>query len=102
VRRSDPGDPVKCPVWQFHLVYSDDSTANGTARLQERGNWLPGLQITHHDKILAEQAPMYERIMKYEKILPWCATSLQTAVRKPTSCGRNHARHPRTMGLSYS
>ena len=23
VRRSDPGDPEKCPVWQFHKVYSD-------------------------------------------------------------------------------
>ena len=26
VRRNDPGDPEKCPVWQWHLVYSDDST----------------------------------------------------------------------------
>ncbi|HHJ11576.1 MAG TPA: tryptophan--tRNA ligase [Chromatiales bacterium] len=26
VRRTDPGDPEKCPVWQFHLVYSDDKT----------------------------------------------------------------------------
>jgi tryptophanyl-tRNA synthetase len=25
VRRTDPGDPEKCPVWQWHLVYSDDS-----------------------------------------------------------------------------
>ncbi|EGW54894.1 tryptophan--tRNA ligase [endosymbiont of Tevnia jerichonana] len=24
VRRTDPGDPAKCPVWQFHEVYSDD------------------------------------------------------------------------------
>ena len=24
VRRSDPGDPDKCPVWQLHQVYSDD------------------------------------------------------------------------------
>lgn len=26
VRRSDPGDPEKCPVWPFHQVYSDDDT----------------------------------------------------------------------------
>jgi tryptophanyl-tRNA synthetase len=26
VRRTDPGDPEKCPVWQFHLVYSDEKT----------------------------------------------------------------------------
>lgn len=26
VRRTDPGDPDKCPVWQFHLTYSDEQT----------------------------------------------------------------------------
>ncbi len=26
VRRTDPGDPDKCPVWQFHEVYSDKKT----------------------------------------------------------------------------
>ena len=26
VRRTDPGDPEKCPVWQWHQVYSDDAT----------------------------------------------------------------------------
>ena len=26
IRRTDPGDPAKCPVWQLHEVYSDDKT----------------------------------------------------------------------------
>ena len=26
VRLTDPGDPEKCPVWQFHLIYSDHET----------------------------------------------------------------------------
>jgi len=26
VRRSDPGDPDKCPVWQLHSIYSDQDT----------------------------------------------------------------------------
>ena len=26
VRRNDPGDPLKCPVWQLHEVYSDETT----------------------------------------------------------------------------
>src|SRR5690606_27463576 len=26
VKRTDPGEPERCPVWQFHLVYSDDKT----------------------------------------------------------------------------
>lgn len=26
VRRNDPGDPAKCPVWPLHEVYSDEGT----------------------------------------------------------------------------
>jgi len=26
VRRSDPGEPTRCPVWDLHKVYSDDPT----------------------------------------------------------------------------
>ena len=26
VRRTDPGDPAKCPVWQLHQIYSSDQT----------------------------------------------------------------------------
>ena len=26
VRRTDPGDPEKCPVWQLHQIYSSEST----------------------------------------------------------------------------
>jgi tryptophanyl-tRNA synthetase len=26
VRRTDPGDPEKCPVWDLHKLYSDDKT----------------------------------------------------------------------------
>ncbi|NNM13193.1 MAG: tryptophan--tRNA ligase [Gammaproteobacteria bacterium] len=28
VRRTDPGNPEKCPVWDFHKIYSDESTQN--------------------------------------------------------------------------
>jgi len=28
VRRSDPGDPEKCPVWDLHKIYSDEATRN--------------------------------------------------------------------------
>ena len=38
VRRSDPGDPEKCPVWQLHKVYSDEETQGlGRRRLHDRG-----------------------------------------------------------------
>ena len=28
VRRTDPGTPEKCPVWDFHKIYSDETTQN--------------------------------------------------------------------------
>jgi tryptophanyl-tRNA synthetase len=28
VRRSDPGTPEKCPVWEFHKIYSDENRKN--------------------------------------------------------------------------
>ncbi|MDP3559174.1 MAG: tryptophan--tRNA ligase, partial [Legionellaceae bacterium] len=28
VRRTDPGEPEKCPVWQLHKVYSDSTVQN--------------------------------------------------------------------------
>jgi tryptophanyl-tRNA synthetase len=32
MRRTDPGDPEKCPVWQWHLIYSDDARDPGSGR----------------------------------------------------------------------
>ena len=26
IRRTDPGDPEKCPVWQLHCIYSEENT----------------------------------------------------------------------------
>lgn len=28
VRLTDPGDPDKCPVWEFHQIYSDEKTCD--------------------------------------------------------------------------
>ena len=62
VRRSDPGDPAKCPVWHFHEVYSD----------QEMKTWVQdGCRSASIgcldckqpiiDAVLKEQAPIRER-----------------------------------------
>ncbi len=39
VRRTDPGNPEKCPVWQFHLVYSDE----GVRRWADEGCRTAGI-----------------------------------------------------------
>lgn len=44
VRRTDPGDPDKCPVWQLHQVYSDADTKEWVQGVPQRRHWLPGVQ----------------------------------------------------------
>ena len=66
VRRSDAGDPARCPVWQFHLAYSDDTTRNWV----QRGCTSAGIGCLEckqpvTDAILREQQPMLERAQPY-------------------------------------
>ncbi|HZR69006.1 MAG TPA: tryptophan--tRNA ligase [Burkholderiales bacterium] len=66
VKRSDPGDPDKCPVWQFHLVYSDDKTrqwANHGCRTAGIGCLECKQPVI--DSVLAELGPMRERAKRY-------------------------------------
>jgi tryptophanyl-tRNA synthetase len=65
VRRTDPGNPDKCPVWQFHQVYSSEEV--------KRGVWegcttagIGCLECKQHviDAVLAEQAPIRERAVE--------------------------------------
>ena len=68
VRRNDPGDPNRCPVWQFHHVYSDDSTKTWA----EEGCRTAGIGCIDCkqpliDSILKEQAEVAERARPYEE-----------------------------------
>ncbi len=66
VKRSDPGDPQKCPVWQFHLVYSDEKRRQW---VQEgcRSAGIGCLECKQPviDAVLDEQKPMRERAQRY-------------------------------------
>lgn len=66
VRRSDPGDPDKCPVWQFHLVYSAPDVQEWAAK-GCRSAGIGCLQCKQPviDAILQEQQPMLERAQPY-------------------------------------
>ncbi len=66
VKRTDPGDPAKCPVWEFHMIYSDDKTRAWV----DKGCRTAGIGCLECkqpviDAVLAEQAPMRERAQKY-------------------------------------
>ena len=66
VRRTDPGDPEKCPVWQFHMVYSDQATRDWvTQGCKSAGIGCLECKQPVIDGILKEQEPMRERAQQY-------------------------------------
>jgi tryptophanyl-tRNA synthetase len=67
VRRTDPGDPRKCPVWQFHLVYSEETTRQWV----EEGCRSAGIGCLDCkgpviDSVLNELKPMQARAAEFE------------------------------------
>ncbi|MBU0500214.1 MAG: tryptophan--tRNA ligase [Gammaproteobacteria bacterium] len=67
VRRTDPGDPGRCPVWQFHEVYSDVQVK---AWVRE-GCITAGIGCIECkrpviDAVLQELKPIQERAAEYE------------------------------------
>jgi tryptophanyl-tRNA synthetase len=66
VRRTDPGDPEKCPVWQLHQVYSDDKTKEWVQQGCRSGS-IACLECKQPviDAVLEEQKPMRERAAMY-------------------------------------
>ncbi|MBA1445732.1 MAG: tryptophan--tRNA ligase [Chromatiales bacterium] len=67
VRRTDPGDPAKCPVWQFHEVYSNDEIK---AWVQEgcrsAGIGCLDCKAPVIESVLAELRPMQARAEAFE------------------------------------
>ena len=104
VRRSDPGDPANCPVWQLHQVYSDEPCQ---AWVQQgcRSAGIGCLECKQPviDGILREQAPMRERAQPY--------LDDPALVREIIADGNSKARHlaretmrdvRQAMGLDYA
>jgi tryptophanyl-tRNA synthetase len=66
VRRTDPGDPAKCPVWQLHQVYSGDATREWVQRgCRSAGIGCLECKQPVVDAVLEEQKPMRDRAQAY-------------------------------------
>ncbi|MBS7807951.1 tryptophan--tRNA ligase [Variovorax sp. PCZ-1] len=66
VKRTDAGNPEKCPVWQFHLVYSDENRKKWvTEGCTTAGIGCIECKKTVSDAILLEQQPMLDRAKPY-------------------------------------
>jgi tryptophanyl-tRNA synthetase len=103
VRRTDPGDPAKCPVWQLHQVYSDTACKMWV----QEGCRTAGIGCLECkqpviDGILAEQAPMRERAQAYLDDPVLVKNIIADGCEKARELARETMRDVReSMGLEY-
>ncbi len=68
VRRTDAGNPEKCPVWEFHKVYSDESTRDWvTQGCRDAGIGCLECKQPVIDAVQKELQPMREKAAEYEQ-----------------------------------
>ncbi|QLQ02270.1 MAG: tryptophan--tRNA ligase [Thiobacillus sp.] len=103
VRRTDPGNPANCPVWQFHLVYSDDATRQwATAGCTSAGIGCLECKQPVIDAVLAELAPIRERAVYYEDNPDQVRNILADGCEKAQELARDTMRDVReSMGLTF-
>jgi tryptophanyl-tRNA synthetase len=103
VRRTDPGEPTRCPVWQFHQVYSGEATrAQVATGCRSAGIGCLECKQPVIDAILREQQPWRERAAE----LMADRARVRRIVDEGTECARVVARQTmaevrEAMGLDY-
>jgi tryptophanyl-tRNA synthetase len=104
IRRTDPGTPEKCPVWQLHQVYSSDEVKGWV----QQGCTSAGIGCIECkqpviDGVLAEQRPMRERAQFYLDDPTLVKNIIADGCEKARELAHDTMRDVReAMGLSYS
>jgi tryptophanyl-tRNA synthetase len=103
VRRSDAGDPRKCPVWQLHEVYSDAPTKDWVVKgCTSAGIGCLECKQPVIDGVLAEQEPMHERAQQYLDDPALVRAIVADGCEKARKLAQETMRDVReAMGLSY-
>jgi tryptophanyl-tRNA synthetase len=104
VKRNDPGDPEKCPVWQLHLVYSDEKTRDWVQQgCRSAAFGCLDCKQPLIQSVLAEQAPMRERAQRYLDDPTLVKNIIADGCEKARTLAAETMRDVReAMGLNYS
>ena len=104
VRRTDPGEPERCPVWQLHKVYSDEPTREWAASgCRSAGIGCLECKQPVIDAVLKEQEPMRERAQQYLDDPTLVRAIVADGCDKARKLAQETMRDVRdVMGLSYS
>ncbi|MFP5349073.1 MAG: tryptophan--tRNA ligase [Gammaproteobacteria bacterium] len=104
VRRTDPGDPDKCPVWQFHRVYSNAEVQDWVrAGCTSAGIGCLECKQPVIDAVLAELKPIQERAAAYMRDVATVRTIVAEGCRRARDVAETTLTEVRSaMGLGYS
>jgi len=103
VRRTDAGDPERCPVWQFHQVYSDTDTRDWVVKgCKSAGIGCLECKQPVIEAIQREQQPWRERAETYlsnPKQVHWI---VEVGTERARTVARETMRGVRdAIGLNY-
>ncbi|KTD17094.1 tryptophan--tRNA ligase [Legionella jordanis] len=103
VKRTDPGEPEKCPVWQLHKIYSSDSVKDWVQTgCRTAGIGCIDCKRPIVDSIQQELRPIQAAIKEYETDL----SSVKRIVAEGSEAAREEANKTMSdvrevMGLDY-
>ena len=103
VRRTDPGNPDHCPVWQLHQVYSGEDTRNWVQQ-GCRSASIGCIECKQPvvDAVLAEQRPMRERAQLFLEDTALVRSIIAEGSDKARRLAAETMREVReAMGLAY-
>jgi len=102
-RRTDPGNPEKCPVWEFHKVYSDETTREWVWK----GCTTAGIGCLECkqpviESVLKELKPIRERALEIEADPGMVRSIINQGCDAARDVARDTMEEVRqAMGLSY-
>ena len=104
VRRTDPGNPDVCPVWNLHQVYSNDDIRQWVQKgCRSAGIGCLECKQPVIDAINAELKPIRERAVQFEEDPSLVRNIVQDGCEKASDLANDTMRDVReAMGLNYS
>ena len=104
VRRTDPGNPDVCPVWNLHQVYSSEDTKAWVQKgCRSAGIGCLECKQPVIDTINAELKPIRERAVQFEEDPSLVRNIIQDGCEKASDLANDTMRDVReAMGLNYS
>jgi tryptophanyl-tRNA synthetase len=104
IRRTDPGDPAKCPVWQLHEVYSSEVTREWVQTGCKSAS-IGCIECKQPliEAVLDELKPIQERAAQYAEDPTLVKNIVADGCEKARKLARETMREVReVMGLGYS